>query len=273
MPETSSSTLLTTALSAADRAAEVQRRWVGRVGMEEVDVKGFGDFVSRVDREAQEAALSAIRDRHPGHEILAEEGATDLEIALGGRTPTWVVDPLDGTKNFLHGHPFFAASVAVAIEGEVVAGAVVAPITGERWWAVRGGGAWKNGRAIGVAPPRRLVQAMVGTGFPFKALSLVPRYTAGFAEMIRAGAALRRAGAAAIDLCYLAEGRFDAFWELQLHPWDFAAGSLIITEAGGTVATVEGGLLRLRSGSVVGASHPALLAEMLEVVRRPEQGE
>lgn len=231
--------------------------------MDTADVKGFGDFVSQADLEAQEAALEVIRHRHPDHRILAEEGDPDLSAATHSSEPIWIVDPLDGTKNFLHGHPVYAVSVAVAMDGRPGAGAVVAPATGERWWAARGSGAWKNGRRIEVSRIRRLGSTLVGTGFPFKALDVLPRYLLQFRELMERGAAIRRGGAAAIDLCFLAEGRFDAFWELILNPWDFAAGLVIVEEAGGVLCRPDGEPLALTPGALAGANSPELLDELL----------
>lgn len=232
--------------------------------MDTASAKGFGDFVSRADLEAQEAALRVIRERHPQHRILAEEGEPDVAAAAEVEGPLWVVDPLDGTTNFLHGHPAYAVSVAVAREGRPVAGAVVAPATGERWWARRGGGAWKSGRRIGVSGTDRLEEALVGTGFPFKVLELLPPYLRQFRILMREGAAIRRAGAAALDLCFLAEGRFDAFWELFLNPWDFAAGWVIVEEAGGVLVRPDGRPLHLATGGVAAANSPSLLGALLE---------
>ncbi len=237
--------------------------------MESATAKGFGDFVSRVDLEAQEAAVAVIRTRCPDHQILAEEGAEDLAAALRGSTPHWVVDPLDGTKNFLHGHPTYGSSVAVAVEGRTIAAAVAASTTGERWWASQGRGAWKNGRRIQVSRTVELSMAMVGTGFPFKSLELLPAYIEQFQRVVERGGAVRRAGAAAIDLCYLAEGRFDAFWELFLHPWDFAAGAHIVEEAGGVTGRPDGSPLILSPGGVTGANSAALLADLMETLGAP----
>lgn len=275
--------LLRTALDAADAAGAVLHRWSGRVGMDGAEAKGFGDFVTRADVEAQEAALRVIRHHHPGHRILAEEdeegtdgGDPRREAERPGPDPAtgspepehlWVVDPLDGTTNFLHRHPAYAVSVAVARGGRPVAAAVLAPATGERWWAVRGEGAWKNGRRIRVSDTARLADALVGTGFPFKVLELLPRYLVQFRAVLEGGAGIRRAGAAALDLCYLAEGRFDAFWELFLHPWDFAAGALVVEEAGGIMVRPDGEELTLSPGAVAGANSAALLHELLERLR------
>lgn len=240
--------------------------------MDTASAKGFGDFVSKADLEAQEAALDVIRRRHADHRILAEEGDPDVAGAPEVEGPLWVVDPLDGTKNFLHGHPVYAVSVAMARDGVPVVGAVLAPATGERWWAARGDGAWKNGRPIRVSGTRRLGDALVGTGFPFKVLELLPPYLRQFRTLVQEGAAVRRAGAAALDLCYLAEGRFDAFWELFLNPWDFAAGVVIVEEAGGVLVRPDGSPLRLARGGIAAANSPALLAQLLDRIAGDDDG-
>ena len=256
--------LLRTALDAADAAALVHTRWAGRMEVAGADSKGKADFVSRADHEAQDAALAVIREARPDHRILAEEeDDPDTAAALRGGTPIWVVDPLDGTTNFLHGHPMSAASVAVAVDGRVEAGAVACAATGERWWAARGEGAWKNGLPLRVSGVRDPERALVGTGFPFKKPDLVERYLAQLGRVLRGTGGVRRGGAAALDLCYLAEGRFDAFWELFLNPWDFAAGILVIEEAGGIV-TADGSAPRtLEPGAVVAANGPELLETLV----------
>lgn len=260
--------LTRTALEAAEAAAALHRRHAGRIPLGEAAEKARADYVSRADLEAQSAALSVIRRRHPDHAILAEEDDGTSNAPLdSGPAPVWIVDPLDGTANFLHGYPHYAASVAVAVGGEPVAGAVVSGATGERWWATRGGGAFKGGAPIRVAPPRDLAGALVGTGFPFKRMDLLPTYLGQFERVLRSSAGVRRAGAAALDLCVLAEGGLDAFWEMILMPWDFAAGRLLVTEAGGVVSRVDGAPLSLEAGTVMAASSPALLEVLGQVVR------
>ncbi len=241
--------------------------------------KAPGDFVSRADLEAQEAAVALIRTAHPTHRIVAEETPAQPNAVRptgSGGVPQWIIDPLDGTANFLHGHPMYASSVAVARSGAVVAGAVTCATTGERWWATRGGGAWKNGRRIRVSSLRELEGALIGTGFPFKAKEQIPTYALQLGAVLRAGAGVRRGGSAALDLCYLAEGRFDAFWELFLNPWDFAAGSLIVEEAGGKMSDAEGHALRLEAGGVVGANSRELADRVQTLLMRsteaPEAG-
>ncbi len=258
--------LALTALAAADAAAAIHRRDQGRVAVEGAIEKGRADWVSRTDLEAQAAALAVIRARHPGHAVLAEEDERSVaeRIAAWDGSPLWVVDPLDGTANFLHGHPQYAASVAVAVDGRPVAGAVVGTSTGERWWAARGEGAFRGGLPIRVSPPRPLRAALVGTGFPFKLLDRLPEYLAQMDRVLRHSAGIRRAGAAALDLCYLAQGSLDAFWELVLHPWDFAAGWLLVEEAGGVLVKDDGSPLELVDCGVMGANGAELLGALAE---------
>ncbi len=278
--------LLSTALEAADAAARVHLLHFGEVGPDGAEEKAHSDFVSRVDLEAQEAALSVIRRRHPNHHLLAEEAGPGGEGETGDRAwPEdgeflWIVDPLDGTTNYLHGHPQFAASVGVGrLVGQeaggasgpplqvLEAGAVVAPRSGERWWARRGRGAFKNGLRIGVSPIRRLGTALIGTGFPFKEPDLVPRYLEQFRRILPASGGIRRAGSAALDLCYLAEGILDGFWEEDyLSPWDVAAGLVILQEAGGIATRLDGGPIGLENGSVLAANSRELHRALARLV-------
>jgi myo-inositol-1(or 4)-monophosphatase len=260
--------LVQTALAAAEAAASIHRRDRGRVLVESASEKGRADYVSRTDTDAQRAALEVILSRHPDHQVLAEEDERPMDERLADwdGSPLWVVDPLDGTANFLHGHPQHAASVAVVLEGGPVAGAVVCGTTGERWWAARGEGAFRGGLPISVAPPRRLRNALVGTGFPFKLVDQLPTFLGQLDRVLRNSAGIRRAGAASMDLCYLAQGSLDAFWELILHPWDFAAGWLIVEEAGGTLTALDGSPLSLGDRPLLGASTPELAEELRAVL-------
>lgn len=252
-----------TALEAAEAAARVQRRDAAR-GARGVSEKARADYVSETDLDAQAAALAVIRTRWPDHAILEEESAESVESRLarwdGG--PLWVVDPLDGTTNFLHGHPAHCASVAVAVDGRPVAGAIVSGSSEERWWAAEGEGAFKDGRGIRVSERRSLRDALVGTGFPFKHLELLPGYLGQFDRVLRNSAGVRRAGSAALDFCFLAQGSFDAFWEEDLLPWDFAAGTVLVREAGGVMSGPDGGPLQLVRGAVRGANGTELLDEL-----------
>ncbi len=260
--------LLRTAREAADAAAAIHRRDAGRVVLAGASRKARADYVSQTDLDAQEAALEVIRSRHPDHALLAEESDEPVEEQLAGwdGRPLWIVDPLDGTANFLQEHPHYCASVGVAVEGRPVAGAVTHGTTGERWWAAEGEGAFRSGRRISVSSERPLAEALVGTGFPFKLLDAMPRYLGQLDRVLRSSSGVRRVGSAALDLCYLAQGSLDAFWEEVLMPWDFAAGLIIVREAGGVLARPDGGELDLATGPVRGALSPQLLHELREVL-------
>ena len=258
--------LLETARRAADAAAAVHKEQDASVGIADAREKGRADYVSATDLAAQDACVAVIRERHPDHAIVAEESHHDDPDATPPSGPVWIIDPLDGTTNFLHGHPMHASSVALAIDGIPTVGAVSCAPTGERWWAARGEGAWKNGASIDVSRVERIRRALIGTGFPFKTEHLLGEYSAQLVRVLGATGGVRRGGAAAIDLCYLAEGRFDAFWELSLNPWDFAAGWVIVEEAGGVLGRVEGGPLRLTSGTLIGANSPVMKVALHDLI-------
>jgi myo-inositol-1(or 4)-monophosphatase len=259
--------LLDTALLAAHDAAAVHRKHLGRVATADWSEKGAADFVTYVDREAEAVIIERIRATWPDHQFLAEEAATTPGAALPAADADWlwIIDPLDGTTNFLHGYPQYAASVAVARRGELVAGAVVSGATGEAWSAARGGGALHDGRPIRVSAVRDLKIALIGTGFPFKTLDLLPKYQKQFAAILPRTAGIRRGGSAALDLCHVASGFFDGFWELYLAPWDVAAGTLIIREAGGLVTRPDGGSDVVGHGPIV-AGNPYIHAGIRRLV-------
>lgn len=255
--------LLQTARDAARAAVAVHRAHLGKVRAEEWAEKGTADFVTYVDREAEAEIVDLVRARYPDHSILAEEGT-----GASTTPPTdwlWVIDPLDGTTNYLHRYPMYAASVAVLHRGEPVAGAVISGATGEEWTASRGGGAFLNEESLRVSAVDRLAHALIGTGFPFKALNRLPLYLRQFDALLRQCSGIRRAGSAALDLCHLASGYFDGFWELQLAPWDIAAGTLIVREAGGIVTALDGELDILTGGAVL-AGNPVIHAELRQAL-------
>jgi myo-inositol-1(or 4)-monophosphatase len=261
--------LVRTALAAAEAAARIHRRDAGRVPLAGATEKARADYVSQTDLDAQDAALRLIAERHPDHAVLAEEGDGSVEEQLAswdGR-PLWIVDPLDGTANFLHDHPLYCASVAVAVDGRPVAGAVVSGSSGERWWAAEGEGAFKGGRPIRVSGRHSLRDALVGTGFPFKKLELLPEYLGQLDRVLRAASGVRRGGSAALDLCYLAQGTLDAFWEEILMPWDFAAGMVLVREAGGVIVGPDGTDPILAPGPIRGANSPELLTQLMAVLK------
>lgn len=241
--------LLQVALAAARAAADVHRAHRGRTPVAQWSTKAVSDFVTHVDRDAEAEALGVIRAACPDDAVMAEEGAPEVVASMAGRL--WIVDPLDGTTNYLHGYPEYCSSVALARDGELIAGAIVAS-DGTEYSAARGTGARRNGERVAVSGIDRMELALIGTGFPFKALDRLPAYQQQFARVLRATAGIRRAGSAALDLCHVACGRFDGFWELSLAPWDIAAGALIVAEAGGVVTRIEQGHLLDGGGYLAG---------------------
>ena len=234
-----------------------------RAGNLNVETKGVHDFVTEIDRAAERLVLETIRSAFPDHDIMAEESSP--EATSGNSDHRWIVDPLDGTTNFIHGVPTFAVSVAVADREGVSAGAVYDPVHRELFHAARGRGAFSDGKPIRVSTPE-FDEALIATGFPFRSLDRVDQYLDTFKQFIGRTAGVRRAGAAAIDLAYTACGRYDGFWEFGLSPWDLAAGTLLIQEAGGKVSDFSGGGDYL-GGDVVAAS-PRIHERMLELTRR-----
>lgn len=261
--------LLETAREAAQAAANVHRKATGRKNQRWVESKtAASDFVCDVDLAAQEAALSVVAARHPDHEIMAEE--------RGGERPgtpdnehVWLVDPLDGTTNFLHGHPYHSASVAVWDGAGPVAGAVHAQALGAVWTAARGEGAFENGRRVRASPATDVSGFLLGTGFPFKFPELVEPYLGTLATALRRTSGVRRTGASTLDFAYVANGTLDAYWEPVLEPWDFGAGVLLVTEAGGRVGRIEGGPVLPVRGSILAANSAPSLAALQSMLSAP----
>lgn len=264
--------LLTVARQAAGDAAAIHREFLGRVDVGEWSQKGTADFVTHVDRAAEAAIVERIRAVFPGHRLLAEEaaadraGAADAARATGDAEWTWIIDPLDGTTNYLHGYPAYAVSIGVTLGAELQAAVVLNSATREEWRAVRNGGAFRDDHRIAVSGIEDMANALIGTGFPFKSLHLLPVYTRQLAAALRSTSGVRRAGSAALDLCHVASGWFDGFWELDLAPWDVAAGTLIVREAGGLVTRVDGDSDVLGQGSLL-AGNPRIHAALGELVR------
>jgi len=288
-------TVLAVALAAAQEAIDVHRANLGRVAADEWAEKGLHDFVTRVDREAEARVIARIRSSFADHRFLAEEEATappaDPPFRSGPDSPQsatrgpepqtvtaarlgaalrqpgwlWVIDPLDGTTNYLHRYPAYAVSIAALFDGEPVVGAVMHGATGETWTATRGGGAFRDGERISVSATADLGQALIGTGFPFKVLDLMPTYLKQFERVMRESAGVRRAGSAALDLCHVASGYFDGFWELWLAPWDVAAGTLIVREAGGVVTRLDGDSSVIGSGALL-AGNPHMHARLASLL-------
>jgi myo-inositol-1(or 4)-monophosphatase len=228
-----------------------------------VDKKGAIDLVTEVDVAVERMFRSMIAERFPDHTVVAEE--------LGGTsTPAgrycWVFDPLDGTTNYAHGLPIFSSSLALEIDGVVGVGAIYDPTRRELFTAVRGGGAYLNGTPMRVSPTAGLIDALLVTGFPYTIHQSAEELVGLFTAFLTRAQAVRRLGSAALDLCYVAAGRMDAFWEQHLKPWDLAAGALMVEEAGGRVTTLDGSALDIRKGQVI-ASNGLLHQALLDVVR------
>ena len=254
--------LLATCVAAAVRGADVIRDFARRQESVEWEEKARSDFVTAVDRAAEEAVSDVVRGRHPNVRIVGEELSPQLGELSG---MTFVADPLDGTTNYLHGFPWYAVSIAAVIDGEPVAGAILNVPTGELFTATAGGGARRGGQPIAVSridDPRR---ALIGTGFPFTHVAEIEPYLRVMARVMREVAGLRRPGSAALDLADVACGRFDGFWEHMLAPWDVAAGILLVREAGGVVTDLRGDAAPVAHGGIV-AGNPAMHRWLLERV-------
>ncbi len=223
--------LLDTAMAAAEIGGEVLLEHLSEARALRVEAKADFDFVTQADHAAEEAIVAHIRVRFPDHQIIAEERG----LSGNDASTRWIIDPLDGTTNYIHGVPNFAVSIAVAREEEIVVGVVFDPMSGEMFSATRGDGGFLNGQRLRVSDNSRLDQCLLATGFPFRRKDLVDNYLASFRNFFGKVRDVRRMGAASIDLAYVAAGRFDGFWEIALSPWDFAAGVLLIREAGGRV--------------------------------------
>jgi myo-inositol-1(or 4)-monophosphatase len=262
---------LTVLLDAAVAAAKVGANYVrsreADRGQLEIREKQAADFVSDVDTGAETRIREVLDRMVPGSFVVGEEMSPGASTE--GET-VFVVDPLDGTTNFLHGFPAYSVSIGAMMDGSIVAGVVLNIPHGDLYTATRGGGAFRNGDPIHVSTVSTPNRALVGTGFPFKNLEFIDRYAAQFARITRAQSGIRRAGSAALDLAWLAAGKFDAFWELRLAPWDIAAGLLLVREAGGRVTDLEGRDIDPVSGPVVGSN--GLLHEWLLHCLRTDDG-
>ncbi len=255
---------LNIAIKAARRAASIINRAALQIERLTIETKSQNDFVTEVDRAAEEAIIDTIREVYPDDRILAEESGTSGD--KDGRQE-WIIDPLDGTTNFIHGLPQFAVSIAVRKNGVLEHAVVFDPSRNEMFVASRGAGAYLNERRIRVSRRDRLSDALIGTGFPFRQFHHADTYLAIFKSLTQKTAGIRRPGAASLDLCYVACGRYDGFWEFGLSPWDIAAGALIIQEAGGLVTDLAGNEGFLESGNVV-AGNPKVFAALLAEVQR-----
>ncbi len=268
--------MLNIAIKAARAAGSIINRAALDLEVLKVGSKGPNDFVTEVDQAAEQAIIDILLEAYPGHGILAEEsgrsqGAKNSEF-------TWIIDPLDGTTNFVHGFPVYAVSIALAHRNVVQQAVVYDPTRNDMFYASRGRGSFVNDRRLRVSKRTRLSDSLVGTGFPFRKGDNFKRYVKMFEEIMQSCAGLRRPGAAALDLCYVAAGYYDGFFETGLNPWDVAAGSLIITEAGGLIGNFTGESDYLYQREVV-AGNPKVYGQLVQilapytrVLKAPEEG-
>ncbi|MGL6079546.1 inositol monophosphatase family protein [Methyloversatilis discipulorum] len=249
---------LTTAVKAARRAGQIITRASQDVDLLKVSSKRQNDFVTEIDRAAEDAIVGILREAYPDHAILAEEsGESGPESEY-----RWIIDPLDGTTNFIHGMPQYAVSIALEHRGQMQSAVVFDPVRNEMFTASRGRGAFLNDRRIRVSRRAKLGEALLGTGFPYRVWDHVDAYLGMFKSLMEKTSGLRRPGAAALDLAYVACGRFDGFFEIGLSPWDIAGGSLLVSEAGGLVGNLQGETGYMESGNLVAATpriYPAIL--------------
>ncbi|MEP7181228.1 MAG: inositol monophosphatase family protein [Betaproteobacteria bacterium] len=251
---------LTIAVKAARRAGTVINRGARDLDRLTVTAKGPKDFVSEIDRAAEAAIVETLLDAYPDHAILAEEGTA--KGANADAENIWIIDPLDGTTNFLHGFPQYCVSIALQHRGQVTQAVIYDPVRNDLFTATRGRGAFVNDRRMRVSKRHALRDCLIGTGFPFRDGSYLDTYLRMMKAMIEHTAGLRRPGAAALDLAYVAAGYYDGFWEVGLNPWDVAAGSLLVQEAGGLIGDLAGEGDFLHGGQVI-AANPKVFAQMV----------
>lgn len=256
--------MLNIALKAARAACTIMNRASDNLSSLEVHKKAHHDYVSEVDMACERTIIDILREAYPTHQILAEEtGVTGPEKSAF----QWIIDPLDGTTNFLHGFPQYAVSIALKRENEVIEAVVADPVANEVFTATRGVGAFVNGRRLRVSKRSQMAEALVGTGFPFRRTDNYDAFLKVFKEVAQSTSGLRRAGAASLDLAYVAAGRLDAFWEANLKSWDMAAGSLLVLEAGGLVTDFKGESDYLEKGQII-AGTPKIFGQLLPMVQR-----
>ena len=252
--------MLNIAVRAARRAGAIINRAAQDIDALTVSTKRHNDFVTEVDQAAEQAVIRILMKAFPDHAILAEESG-----AHGKSDYVWIIDPLDGTTNFIHGFPQYCVSIGLKHKGTVTQAVVYDPGRNELYTATRGHGAYLNDRRIRVSKRTQLDDSLIGTGFPFRSGQHMDEYAAVLRKVMEQTAGVRRAGAAALDLAYVAAGRLDGFWETGLSPWDMAAGSLLIQEAGGLVSDFEGDGNYLECGNIVSGT-PKVFAPLLQIV-------
>jgi len=258
IPNTVTDRFLKSAIAMCEDAGAIHMAHLGRDL--EVDFKGDANLVTQVDRLSEETILERIRREYPDHAIVAEESGRHGQAA----EYVWYVDPLDGTTNYAHAFPFFGVSIALALRGEMIVAAIYAAALGEMMTATRGGGAWRNGRPMRVSQARTVNDSLLATGFAPRVRQDLCNVDE-FAAMLQRSQAVRRPGSASLDLAFVASGRLDGFWEFDLSPWDVAAGSLLVTEAGGRVTQIDGSTFDVEGRAIL-ATNGLVHDEMKEVL-------
>lgn len=252
--------MLTIAVKAARRAASIITRASQDTNLLQVHHKDHNDFVTEVDRAAEASIIETLLDAYPNHAILAEESGQQ-----GDSEYQWIIDPLDGTTNFLHGFPQYSVSIALIHNGQLEQGVIYDPSRNDLFTASRGQGAYLNDRRIRVSKTLKLADSLIGTGFPYRDFTHLDTYMAMLRDVLQKSAGVRRPGSAALDLAYVAAGRLDGFWEIGLNKWDIAAGCLLIKEAGGLVGDFQGDDSYIDSGNIVGGT-PKVFAQLLQTL-------
>ncbi|UCV06628.1 inositol monophosphatase family protein [Dechloromonas denitrificans] len=256
---------LNIAIKAARRAGQIINRASNDLDLLKVSTKQPNDFVTEVDKAAEAAIIETLQEAYPAYGILAEESGETAGKGSGDSEYQWIIDPLDGTTNFIHGMPQYAVSIALSKGGLIEQAVVFDPNRNELFTASKGGGAFLNERRIRVSRRIKLQGSLIGTGFPYRMFDKIDTYLAIFKELSQKTAGQRRPGAASLDLAYVACGRFDGFWEFGLSPWDMAAGVLLISEAGGLVSDLRGEANYLETGNLI-AGTPKVFAPLLKVI-------
>ena len=252
--------MLITAVKAARRAGQVISRASLDISQLKISTKQQSDYVTEVDKLAESAIIEMLRETYPNHAILAEESGSSGQSEF-----QWIIDPLDGTTNFIHGFPQYAISIALAHKGVLTHAVIYDTNRNELFTASKGEGAFLNEKRLRVSSRSKLDEALIGTGFPYRSFVHIDAYLAIFRELTQKTAGLRRPGAATLDLAYVAAGRLDGFWEFGLSPWDMAAGALLISEAGGLVGDLTGESSYLTSGNIL-AGTPKVFAQLLQLM-------
>lgn len=253
--------ILNVATKAAREAGKIINRASQDVGALKIQTKDYNDFVSEVDRSAEEAIINILKEAYPTHGFYGEEsGKTNVDAES-----IWIIDPLDGTTNFLHNFPCYCVSIALQERGVLTQAVIYDPVHNDLFTATKGRGAFLNDKRIRVTNRSKLQDSLISTGFPFKDFSYLDTYAEIFKDMAKKTAGLRRPGSAALDLAYVAAGYTDGFFEINLSPWDIAAGALLVQEAGGIVGDFEGNESWLRTGNIV-AGNPKVFGQMLQVI-------